>query len=221
MNTSRQALACVMGDIDLVRPLGLAGIRSAVVAHPSAPARFSRFTTRTIDWVDAWERPEEQVEALVRFGAAQPEPPVLYYEEDRELLLVSRFRLRLRENFRFIVPDATLVENLVDKARFQALAAQLALPVPAAYCLHPIEGSPPPEVDLPFPLIIKPLTRRTDLWEPIGGDGKALQVNSVRAFRELWQRLAAARLDVLAQELIPGPETRIPASIAGGGGTGR
>ena len=52
----RAPLACVMGSIDLVRPLGLAGIRCAVVAHPTNIARFSRFTDAVIEWADPWEQ---------------------------------------------------------------------------------------------------------------------------------------------------------------------
>ena len=37
-------LACVMGDMDLVRPLGLAGIPCAAVAPAGAPPRYSRFS---------------------------------------------------------------------------------------------------------------------------------------------------------------------------------
>src|SRR5437667_5997018 len=109
VNSSRwqgRALACVMGDMDLVRPLGLAGICCAVVAPPGAPTRFSRFVRATIDWVDPWERADEMVEVLRRFGAAQPEPPVLFYHSDEELLLVSRYRERLAQAFRFVVPEA-------------------------------------------------------------------------------------------------------------------
>src|SRR5213078_864214 len=118
-------LACVMGDMDLVRPLGLAGIPCAVVAPRGSRTRFTRFAR------------DAQVDVLVRFAEAQPEPPVLYYEEDRELLLVSRFRDRLARAFRFVAADADLVEALVDKARFQELAARLDLPVPRAHVLHP------------------------------------------------------------------------------------
>src|SRR5919106_4091753 len=110
MSTSRKAVACVMGDIDLVRALGLAGIPCAVVARPGVAPRFSRFTHTVIDWVDAWERADRLVETLLRFGAAQREPPVLFYQEDRELLLVPRYRDQLARVFRFVVPDATLVE---------------------------------------------------------------------------------------------------------------
>src|SRR5574341_1829110 len=47
--------ACVLGDIDLVRTLGLAGIHSAVVAPPGSPTRFSRYTRTALSWVDPWD----------------------------------------------------------------------------------------------------------------------------------------------------------------------
>ena len=202
-------LACVMGDMDLLRPLGLAGIACVVVARPGAPPRYSRFARAALPWVDTWDRGEEQVETLVRFGAAQHQPPVLFYQEDRELLLVSRFRDRLRSAFRFVMADAALVEDLVDKSRFQTLARRLDLPVPAARRLDPAEQPDLREIDIPFPVVIKPLTRRTDRWTPVGGSGKALRVDTLEALRLLWPRIVAANVPMLAQTLVPGAETDI------------
>ena len=200
--------ACVLGDIDLVRALGIARIPSHVLAPPGAPVRYSRHTRSALPWHNAWERPEELVDALVRFGQAQPEPPVLFYQEDRTLMLVSRHRDRLREGFRFIVPDAELVEQLVDKARFQQLAARLDLPVPPARLLSPTDP-PPHDLGLAFPVVLKPLTRIPDRWEPVAGPGKATSVAGIAELRAFWPRLAAANLPILAQELVPGPETCI------------
>jgi D-aspartate ligase len=217
-----------MGDIDLVRPLGLARIPCAVVARPGSPQRFSRSTRAVIDWIDPWRQAEELIEELVRFGSDQTEPPVLFYQEDQDVLLVSRYRERLKQAFRFVVADPTLVEDLVDKARFQALAERLALPVPATRRLQPFRDSSPADLDLRFPLVIKPLMRRAEHWAPIAGQhkalqvatpamlrelwprlAKALQVATPAMLRELWPRLATAGIDMLAQEFIPGPETCI------------
>ena len=203
--------ACVLGDIDLVRALGLARISSTVLAPPGAPARYSRHTRAVFPWHNAWERPEQLVDALVRFGQAQPEPPVLFYQEDRTLLLVSRHREQLREAFRFVVPDADQVEQFVDKARFQQLATRLDLPVPPARIIAP--GDPLPrssdDFGLAFPIVLKPLVRIPARWEPLAGPGKATSVVDMTALRALWPRIAAANLPILAQELIPGPETCI------------
>ena len=202
------ALACVMGDMDMVRPLGLAGLRCAVVTHPGSPALHSRFTKDAILWDDPARNPDGLVEAMMAFARSQPEKPVLYFQDDTQLLLVSRNRNRLAEGFRFAIADAELVENLVDKGRFQALAERLGLPVPATRRLYPTRGAAPDVVDLRFPAIVKPLTRRR-VWDEADGFAKAIQVNSAEDLRALWPRLAAVGLDLLVQEMIPGPETRI------------
>ncbi|HWC73499.1 MAG TPA: GNAT family N-acetyltransferase, partial [Gemmatimonadales bacterium] len=49
--------ACVLGDVDLVRALGLARIPSTVLAPPAAPVRYSRHTRAVFPWHNAWERP--------------------------------------------------------------------------------------------------------------------------------------------------------------------
>jgi len=201
--------AVVLGDIDLIRALGSARIPSTVLAPPGAPARYSRHTRAVFPWQNAWENPEQLVESLVRFGQAQPEPPCLFYQEDRTLLLVSRHRERLREAFRFVVPDAELVEQLVDKARFQALAARLDLPVPAARVITPGDPVPGDDFPIPFPIILKPLVRIPARWEPLAGPGKATSVSDLRALRDLWPRIMAANLPILAQEMVPGAETSI------------
>ena len=203
------AAACVMGDMDLVRPLAVARIRCVVVAPPGAPARFSRSAREVLDWVDPWERPDHFLETLLEHGAAQPEPPVLFYQDDGALLLLSRHRERLGQTFRFVLPDARLVEDLVDKGRFQQLATRLKLPVPPARSLFPAQEPRPTSLGLEPPLILKPLTRRPDLWEPIVGQCKAIRVETVEALWELWPRLAEAGLPVMAQSLVAGPETRM------------
>ncbi len=202
------ALACVIGTMDLVRPLGLAGIRCAVVANAGGATRYSRFTRHVIEWADPWKEPEVLLERLMTFGRRQPEPPVLYYEGDWDLLLVSRHRDQLREAFRFVVPEAELVEDLVDKARFEALARRLDLSVPPSQHLRPAEMSED-EHHLDFPVILKPLTRQIETWRPISGGPKAVQVDSLEQLRALWPRLAQADVEVLSQELVPGPETLI------------
>jgi D-aspartate ligase len=198
--------ACVVGGIDLVRALGLAGIRSAVVAPPGDFARFSRHVDRVTDAVDASTRPAELVELLLSFAREQPSKPALFYDGDFKLLAISRNRDVLAEAFRFVLPEATLVEDLLDKARFQSLAERVGLPVPRS--AHAVPSAGPPSVDLRFPLIVKQLTRQNVQWSPLART-KAIPVASSKELDELWPRLAAASLDVLLQELVPGPETLV------------
>ena len=204
------ALACVMGGMDLVRPLGLAHIQSAVVSRQGLPQCFSRFTRATIDIADLWERPERLAERLVRFGKARDQPPVLFFDQDPYVLFVSRYRETLGQAFRFAIASPSLVEDLVDKARFHALAERVDLPVPATRLIRPTEGCDPPALDLTFPIIVKPTHRDSHgFWMSFVGDAKALRVDTPDALDDLWPRLIGASTGILAQELVPGPELRI------------
>ena len=201
-------LALVMGDVDMVRALGLAGIGAAFFGPDDEPARLSRHVHAQLPWIDPWDEQEELVEALLAFARAQPEPPVLLPQTDATLLLASRHRDRLSEGFRLALADAELVEGLVDKGRFQALAAEHALPVPAAQRLRPVPGGPPPALEVPFPLVVKPLTR-TPGWTQLAGSSKALHVLDGDGLAAAWPELSELPTELLAQQLISGPESRI------------
>jgi predicted ATP-grasp superfamily ATP-dependent carboligase len=200
-------LACVIGTIDLVRPLGLAGIRCAVAAPPESIARRSRFATATIEWADPWAEPERLLANLVAFGAVQPERPVLFYEGDWDLLLVSRHRDVLSRHFRFVVPEPELVEDLLDKSRFSELARRHGLPVPPSVRIA--RGMT--DIPLSFPVLVKPLTRQTATWEPVSHGAKALCVAGPEQLQALTAPRpgAAEQVELLAQQLIAGPETSV------------
>src|SRR5918993_383060 len=107
-----------MGSMDLVRPLGLAGIPCVPVAPPGSEPLYSRFASQVISCADLSSDSAELLEALMRFGEGCPVQPILFYEEDQQLLFVSRQRERLSRAFGFVIADPVLVEDLVDKGRF-------------------------------------------------------------------------------------------------------
>ncbi len=178
------------------------------MAWPGEGVRSSRFTRAVLERVSPWSAPDVWLGTLLDFAKRQPEPPVLFYGQDGDLLAVSRFRERLGESFRFVVPSATLVEDLLDKARFQALSELHSLPVPPSRPLSSTQQDA--ERGLRFPVIVKPLTHEPqEVWEPIAGGGKAVRVDTAEELRALATRLAGLNIDAVAQELIPGAETRI------------
>jgi D-aspartate ligase len=202
--------AVVLGDTDLIRALGLGGIRCAVASRARSPMAHSKFVAERIEWADNWGDPQRLEANLMEYAERHSEQPPLFYQHDGDLAFVSRHREALREGFRFVVADADLVEDLIDKTRFAGLAERVGLPVPRSHVLRPEPGSDAPD-DLPleYPLILKPLTRRDVIWLPLAGDAKALRVDSPQELRELWPRLAGGGFGLVAQELIPGGEERI------------
>jgi hypothetical protein len=50
--TTAQPIACVLGNTNLIRALGTAGVRCAAVARPDSPMAYSRFLDERIEWAD-------------------------------------------------------------------------------------------------------------------------------------------------------------------------
>ncbi len=161
-----------------------------------------------IEWVDPWSEPARLVDRLLEFAKTQDERPVLYYDGDWDLLLVSRYREALADGFRFVVADAELVEDLVAKERFQVLAERLELPVPRARRLDVSGRQINGELDLTFPIVVKPLTRQNILWRRLS-NAKAVRFDDPAALEQALPELAALEMPMLVQELILGPETRL------------
>ncbi len=201
------ATACVMGDMDLLRPLALAAVPCAVIGRPGSPLLYSRYAVSRLVWGDYDDPTQKLVELLVAFGTAQAEPPVLFYQEDGQTLLISRHRERLAKAFRFTIAKAELVEELLDKERFQALAERLGLPVPAARRFD-LAKDAIAHLGLRFPLIIKPLTR-LDRWNDALGLHKALYAENLDALHALSPRLHQLGIELLVQEFVHGSESRI------------
>lgn len=196
--------------MDLVRPLGLEGIPCVAAGPRGAPPRWSRYTSASIDLPDLWDEPEASVDRLIDFARKQEIPPVLVYQKDPAVLAISRYRHRLEPWFRFVVPDAQLVEDLVDKQRFHNRAVALGLPVPrTVFGRAGVEEAPIGSAS--FPAVVKPVVRQQpkSSWRPVARGAKAILVGDAAELRSTWNRPELWGRLLAVQELIPGPETQV------------
>ncbi len=208
MTVTLESLAFVLGEIDLVHALALAGVPVAIINKPGALAGYSRSASEVQGWIDPWLSPTGLVERLKTWAADQPERPVLFYDGDWELLLVSRHRRELGELFSFVVPDAQLVEDTMDKERFQALARRLDLPVPKAVRLDGEGDWSVATGELTFPLVVKPLIRQHLTWKAIT-NSKAIRAETPQDLERLRRKLEASDIAVIAQEQVAGHENMV------------
>jgi D-aspartate ligase len=199
--------ACVMGEIDLVRALGRARIPCAVAAVPGDPALYSRYAREAIPWFDPWDEAPRMLDSLLEWARRQEQRPVLFYNGDHDLLLVSRNRKSLSDVFDFVIGRADLVEDLVDKERFRSLADRAGLPVPRSLPFD-ASASSPSDLDLPYPIVVKPATRRDEIWSPVSGGSKAVRIEGSSALNRLWPQLPNQGR-MIAQSLVEGDENRI------------
>ena len=207
--------AVLLGGINLVRALGDAGIPAIVAsADPDEPAFASRFCAGRC-LLPPMENHEAVVAALVTLGDRLAmelgcRVPLVYGSDDA-LELIYAHRARLERYYLFMVSDARVGKALIAKDRFQRLALQRGLPVPAELTW---DGEGPGSVrGNAGPVLIKPRNKvdwhHSALCERLfGGDGKALIFESGAA--------AAANADVARyrdeltiQQYIPGDDREL------------
>ena len=160
--------AVLCGDLNMVRCFAgdapsRAGLPASripfVVASTRAgdPTFGSRHVERTAVISDPATNPEKTASDLVALAERTGGQPALFYGTDAMLLCVSRHREVLLRHYRFLMPPSELIEDLVDKARFAALARRLRLPVPETVTSE--EASTRDEVlaHVPLPCALKPV----------------------------------------------------------------
>lgn len=202
-----RAGAVVMGDLDLVTPLTLAGVPVTVVAARDDPVRFSR---RHLPWIED-ERPDAaSLLGRLRVHAhAQPHPPTLFFESDEDLAFILANHDELRRDYRFVLGDPDLIHVLLDKSRFQLHAQRLGLPVPEARAIDTADDDPA-EVPASFPAILKPMGMGRG-WVP-GSTFDGAKACLVGDRHDLAEALAGAgphHRRLLLQDFVAGPESRI------------
>lgn len=196
--------AVLLGEnMDVARTLREAVGRVTVIGGPHTPARFSR---RGFRWV-ADPRPDEArlVALLVRLGSG-PVPTTLFYENDRDLLFVSRHRAELGGALRLLLPPAELIEQLVDKGAFIDLARRLDLGSPPSQVIHTAE--PWQDPDVAFPVLVKPCVR-DPLWEVRARGQKAFVARDPAQLRDFVGGLSGSYAEVVLQTYIAGSEAQV------------
>lgn len=210
-------LACVIGDLSLIRSLGRANLDVAVAtADPAAALVHSRYVQRVIVVPSFAEDPLGAVTELMRFGSRCRVCPVLFFQGDDDLLAVSRERTALARYFRFALPPAELVESLVDKVRFAPLAERLGLPVPHTYAIPRGAALSDERVRSwsHFPCILKPAVRTH--WfgsrlqrEVVGRLQKAIRIESRSELDAVLGQVAAHDSAFILQAAIEGGEDHV------------
>jgi predicted ATP-grasp superfamily ATP-dependent carboligase len=126
----------LLGGVNLVRALGLAGI-PAIVASPSEhePAFASRYCAARC-LLPPYSQADAAVDAIVTIGdrlvTMYGRRVPLFYGSDDALKLIYAHRERLERYYLLLLNDEQVAEALLTKDGFQEFARRRGLPVPAA-----------------------------------------------------------------------------------------
>jgi D-aspartate ligase len=195
----------VIGDLDLAWPLRDAGIAVTLIAPEDDPARRTRTCRVGPARPDPGREPDELIRVIVDEARRTAAAPVLYVEDDGALLVASRRRGELESSIHQVLAPADVVEALVDKARFAALAERTGLPTPSTAVLRADDDIP--DAHIRYPAVAKPITRPGTNWAVAGGGAKAVLVRDAGDLER--QDARAAGHTLIVQEYLQGPESFI------------
>jgi D-aspartate ligase len=197
----------LLGGLNIARALGLAGIPVVVASpEPDAAAFASRYCSGRLR-LPPLESREAVLELLLgageRLAAACGGPLPLFYGNDDYLDLVQRHREALGARFRLLLNAPYVADALIDKERFDAFAAEQALPVPRRLEWKAL-------ADFTGALVVKPKSRMA--WDDspvyrrlLGGAGKARVFASGRD-AAAHPVVAQLKSELAFQEYLPGDD---------------
>jgi predicted ATP-grasp superfamily ATP-dependent carboligase len=220
-------LAVVLGGdsnpLSFVRSLGRRGIPTLMVESWRSLGTYTRFGEVAL-LQDLTRRPELWLEFLERVGSRLAEPGILFPTSDRAMLLVARDQERLSRHFRFVVSDAGTVETLVDKRAQYELARSEGVPMPRVDFPVAVEDAARLADEFAYPCLVKPyvsdLARSMLVGTPFAGK-KLFVVRSASELVDTYERILGLGVEVMIQELVPGPDNAIFTYLGFWDGAGR
>lgn len=214
-NGSDKAKAVVIGDLNLLRAVGMAGLPAAVVSSKADYAAFnSKYCAGAIVVPSLLSSPDEVTESLLAFGRAAGEPLDLFYEDDHSLALVSRTRERLEPFYRFRMPEREIVDATVDKVGFTRMSRERDLPVPRTFLAEEMAGVQDVVDRVGLPCVLKPSMRKawfsSSVVRSLGGTPQKVIFAQTRAeLEDRFPRMLEHSRSFLVQQAIPGGDDEI------------
>ena len=152
------------------------------------------------------EDPERWVGLLEHIGSRLSGPGVLFPMGDRQTLLVARHREALQRHFRFLLPDTETVERIVDKRSQYRIAEAAGVPIPAVHFPDSVEDARRISGRVPYPCLLKPHVSHA---ARSAMDGKVSVVASPAELVSNYERITAAGVRLMVQEIVPGEESAL------------
>lgn len=208
MRGAETAPALVVGSdlnaLGMVRSLAAGGVRAHVLGPAKGVAMRSRYARRhSLEDTGG----AALTRALLDFAAATGggQRPVLFLTEEKSVRTVSQQRAQLLPHFRIVLPDAGVLEALMDKNAFQAQAQVLGGAIPRAVGLA-CEADLARLAGLRYPAVLKPAYKHYGYGALFQ---KAYVVQSEQEAARRWRAIAPVLADLIVQEWIPGGDSAI------------
>ncbi|MEO7003575.1 MAG: ATP-grasp domain-containing protein, partial [Ktedonobacterales bacterium] len=187
--------------LGVIRSLGRHGVPGIVVDSQPRSAWFSRYVTRRFTWDGSMETPAF-ADFLLRIGREQGlQGWMLVAAQDDAVGAVAQHRDALASIYQPTTPGWDVVRWAFDKRLTDQMAQAVAVPYPGTW--YPTDESDLANLDLRFPVIIKPAI---SIRMQHAARLKALPAADMDELRAQY-RIAASLVnadEIMVQEIIPG-----------------
>ncbi len=201
------ALDCITG-LQTTRLLARRGIPVVgIVADRRHFCARTRLAERIVTSPTSGEALIATLEQLASSGSLGEGPAVLIPCSDAAVLAISRWRDRLEERYRFVLPPHDTIELLMDKVRFAEHASAAGLPIPETHVLRDREDAERAAASLTYPAVVKP-PLKTARWLA-ATKAKVFRVESPAELLAIYDRYSPASDVLIAQAWIEGDETAL------------
>lgn len=143
------------------------------------------------------------VDALIKLSSRFPDVP-LFPVSDEALKIVAKHKAQLQEHFKVACAEWDVVRQFIEKDNTYSLAATVGVPVPKTIRPGSEEEVASFGEDLDYPCLVKPV--ESHLYFALF-KRKIVKVENIDQMLAAYQQAAAAGLEVVLQELIPGEDS--------------
>lgn len=188
----------------VTRGLGEMGVR-VVVLHwtDHDVARLSRHAAESIKVPHPEHDGTAFVETLLSLGD-RLHGAVLVPTADEAVRDLARNKRELERHFIVACPDADVVERFIDKRHTYELAAERGIPIPRTLIPEGPDDLIAFDEQVTYPCLVKPRESHRYVWH---FKAKLAVVTTLAEMRSAYEAATLAGVDVVIQELIPGPDT--------------
>ena len=203
LRTAHPAFVLSLFDTGLavVRDLAAAGIAVTGFDSDRAQPGFSSRCCRAVVCPKP-ERDQELVDLLIKEAARHAEKPVIFPASDVFVSFLARNDAQLRRRFLFNIPNPDLVDTFVSKATQYEFVERTGVVAPRSLRVSNRDELALAARELQFPVFLKPALGNR--WQE-HFYSKGLRVETSGEMTVQWNRVHALGLDMVAQEIVPGP----------------
>jgi D-aspartate ligase len=198
-------LAIILGGscngLSFVRSLARRGVPTLMLDSAKLLGAYTRFG-KVVMLPPADLEPGEWIDFLRDVASRLKAKAVLMPTSDQHCLLISRNREVLQRDFQFLLPEREQLDQIIDKRQQYQLAEQVGVPIPKVRFPESRDQAQAFAREFNYPCVLKPYishAARSKL------NNKKLEVvNSAAELVAAYDRLSAAGVPAMIQEIVPG-----------------